>query len=151
MPTLDSNSLGSLAFTDGEVVRFPLGLPGFEGETSFLPVSKPESEPLVFLQSVATPSLFFLTIPLDLVDSRYELKLLEEYRQVLGIDSGGAPLSPGDLWCLGIVCMPEGALPTVNLLGPIVIHRGSKRGVQAIRDDARYSAARPLFPGSECS
>jgi flagellar assembly factor FliW len=40
--------------------------------------------------------------------------------------------------------MPQNAAPTANLLGPVVLSRETMRGVQAIREDTKYSAVHPL-------
>ena len=55
MPVLESPSLGPLEYRDEDVIRFPLGLPGFEQESLFLLVSRPDDAPVVYLQSVLTP------------------------------------------------------------------------------------------------
>jgi len=137
--TLSTRAFGVLEYGEPDVIRFPQGLPGFDDQREFLAVREPGAEPAVFLQSVARPDLFFVTVPVETVAPEYDLKLLDEYRQTL--------LSPeaADLLALAIVCVNEGAPPTANLLGPVVIHRAARLGVQAIRDDDRYSAEHPLF------
>lgn len=147
MPVLESPSLGPLEYRDEDVIRFPLGLPGFEQESLFLLVSRPEDAPVVCLQSVQTPGLFFLAISVELLDGTYELQLLDEYRLALGLmNSNAQPGSSLDLSCLALLCIPEGGgVPTANLAGPIVIHRENRLGVQAIREDARYATQHGLF------
>jgi flagellar assembly factor FliW len=137
--TLPTRAFGVLDFGESDIIRFPQGLPGFEDQREFLAVQQPGAEPAVFLQSVTRPDLFFVTLPVETVAPEYDLKLLDEYRQVL--------LSPeaADLLALAIVCLNDGAPPTANLLGPLLIHRTARLGVQAIRDDDRYSAEHPLF------
>lgn len=145
MPVLESTSLGTIEYGENDLVHFPLGLPGFEEEHSFLTVSRPGEAPLVYLHSARTSDLFFLAIPVELVDPSYEIKLLEEYRSVLGLNDLPGPGRATDLLCLAVLCIPDEGPATANLLGPIVIHQTSHIGVQAIRDDARYSARQELF------
>lgn len=146
MPELVSKSFGRLSYRDDELVHFPAGLPGFENERAFLPVERSDTKPIIFLQSQATPELFFVTVPVESIEPDYELRLLDEYRQLLEV--GGADHTPGatlDLLCLAIVHIPEDRSPTANLSGPVVINRTRRIGVQAVRDDFRYSAQHPLF------
>jgi flagellar assembly factor FliW len=124
-----------------DVVRFPAGLPGFETETGFRLVVQQDAAPAILLESLATPHLFFVTIPVQAVEPGYELKLLEEYRKLLNMDSGDA----SGLLALAIVCFSPGGQPTVNLAAPVVVSLTDALGVQAIRDDARYSARHPLM------
>ena len=145
MPVLESASLGTVEYGETDLIHFPLGLPGFEDERTFLPVSRPGEAPLLYLHSAITSDLFFLAIPVELVDPNYEVKLLEEYRAVLGLNDVAGPGRASDLLCLAVLCVPDEGPATANLLGPIVIHQTSHIGVQAIRDDARYSARHELF------
>ncbi len=145
MPVLESTSLGTIEYGETDLIHFPLGLPGFEEESWFLPVSRPAEAPLVYLHSTRTPDLFFLAIPVELVDPHYEIKLLEEYRAVLGLNGLAGPGRASELLCLAVLCVPDEGPATANLLGPVVIHQTSRIGVQAIRDDARYSARHELF------
>jgi len=137
--TLDTASFGTISYRDEEAIHFPLGLPGFEEERRFITIDLSSLQPLIVLQSLNRPDLFFLTLPVEDIDARYDLKLLEEYRQVIGA-RGILPR----LVVLAIVSVPETGPPTANLLGPVVIHSAHRLGVQAIRDDSRYSVAHPL-------
>jgi flagellar assembly factor FliW len=148
VPVLETKSLGTLIYQQADVIRFPLGLAGFEDRRNFLAVERPESHPLVFLQSIDQPDLFFVTVPVRRVDPAYELLVLDEYRTILGITD----VSSTELLSLAIVCLPQSGPATANLLGPLVIHCPTGQAVQAIRDDQRYSATHPLLlEGNECS
>jgi flagellar assembly factor FliW len=43
-----------------------------------------------------------------------------------------------------IISTPQPDRLTINMLAPVVISRNSRRGVQAVRSDTRYSHAFPL-------
>lgn len=141
---IETNSFGPIECAEEDIIHFPQGLPGFEYETAFVAIERPHSQPVVFLQSVQTPSLFFVTLPVETIDGGYHLKLSDEYRRILGVTEGATR----DLLTLAIVCMPDAGIPTANLLGPIVVHRTGRVAVQAVRDDTVYSASQPLFPGA---
>ena len=155
MPRFDSPHFGAIEYTEQQVVEFPQGLPAFEAEVQFLPYERPETLPVIYLQSLVTPSLCFITLPVDTVSRDYRLTLSAEDRETLGLDETAQPLAPVDLYCLGIVTIPAGPdkpHPTVNLLAPVVIHRQTRRGVQAIQMEGSYSHQHPLPAGEEkCS
>jgi flagellar assembly factor FliW len=142
MPFCDSARFGRIEYSDSETLVFPFGLPGFEHETRFLPLQPAGMAPLVFLQSLENPSLCFVTAPVEMIDPDYRVLVSAEDQRRLGYaDTSG---SPSDLMCLAILCDREGVPPTANLLGPIVVRRDTRMGLQAIRDDRRYSAWHPL-------
>ncbi len=138
----NSRKLGQIEYDSADVVTFPKGLAGFEMETSFVPVEKNGYEPVVFLQSLRSPELCFITVPMNVVDKSYELRVLNE--DLLVISGAGLSTATEDLACLAIVCLPEQGEATANLLGPVVMNRKNRIAVQAIRDDCKYSASHPL-------
>ena len=140
---IETNSFGPIDCADEDIIHFPQGLPGFEHEKAFVAIERPHAKPVIFLQSAQSPGLFFVTLPVETIDDGYQLKLSDEYRRILGVTE-----MTRDLLTLAIVCMPDAGAPTANLLGPIVVHRQGRVAVQAVRDDARYSAAQLLFPGA---
>ena len=143
MQLCKSSNFGEVEYDDGAVIAFPRGLPGFESEKQFVPVEREATKPLLFLQSVTTPELCFITIPVQSVDPEYRLRISEEDLTLLGAASG----TTESLRCLAVVCTAEDRV-TANMLGPVVINLETRQGVQAIRDDARYSVWHPLFPAT---
>ena len=148
MPKWITRKLGTIEYDTADVVTFPKGLPGFEKETSFVPVEKPGLEPVVFLQSLMSPELCFVALPVEIVDRNYQLRVMNEDLQVISIPEEHRPPATEDLACLAIVCLHEEGSATANLLGPLVLNRKSRIGVQAIRDDSKYSATHPLEPAA---
>jgi flagellar assembly factor FliW len=144
MRAIETPRFGLVRYDEQEVIEFPAGLPGFEGEHQFLLIEAKASEPLCFLQSVTTPSLSFVCAPVQLVDPRYEHKLSRSDRDLLAMPNEG--VSPGThLEWFAILCFADPEAPTANLLGPVVLRRDLGLGVQSIREDARYPARQPLF------
>lgn len=144
MQSIPTKHFGDVEFSDEDVFEFPQGLPGFEAEKRFLCIERPALRPVVFLQSLSNPDLCFVTLPARSVDPGYELMVGPEERKLLGATSGEAALWEQSIACLAIVCLPEVGTPTANLLGPVVLSRETRIGVQAVRDDSRYSALTPL-------
>ena len=139
-----SKNFGIVEYEAGSVITFPRGLPGFESETLFVPVERESSKPVLFLQSLVTPQLCFITLPVESIEPAYELRVSEEDLQLIGATSGMS----ASLRCLAVVCAGHHR-PTANLLGPVVINKDTQQAVQAVRDDARYAVQHPLFPESE--
>jgi flagellar assembly factor FliW len=130
---LSSRHFGPVEHQRDAVFEFPTGLPGFEQERRFVPIEHASSKPIVFLQSPTTPELCFVTLPVRVVQPDYGLA--EERQPEIG----------AEVLCLAIVSVAEGKLPTVNLLAPIVVNLGKRRGVQAIQEDSACSHQHPLL------
>ncbi|MBI2688809.1 MAG: flagellar assembly protein FliW [Acidobacteria bacterium] len=148
MPSISTKQFGIVQFAEEDVFEFPNGLPGFEGERRFLCIERPALRPVVFLQSIEHAELCFITLPARSVDPRYELEVAPEERTILGLATGETSFWDQSLACLAIVCLPSEGTPTANLLGPVVLSRETRKGVQAVRDDCRYSALTPLQPSA---
>jgi flagellar assembly factor FliW len=119
-------------------LHFPLGLPGFAALKRFTLIERPEATPLLFLQSLDCPGLSFVTAPVQQIDPAYQLELTTDDLQQLGLALDRQP-KLNDVTCLAILSAPDDGQPTANLLAPVVIDPVSKRGVQSVRTDSRYS------------
>ncbi len=143
MPCLATSNFGQIEYQEDSVIHFPEGIPAFESERKFLLVHRPESAPVVFLQSLARPDLVFITLPVTAVEPEYRLCLGRHDCGVLGLEESGQPLPDATL-CLAVVTIPEAETPTVNLLAPVVIHVSKNLGLQVIQADSGYSHQHPL-------
>ncbi len=139
MLDLSTRRFGEIRIEDHDVIQFPGGLPGFESHTRFALIAPPAASPLLFLQSIDSPELCFLTTPVDAVDPEYHLDLTPADRQGFVLTN--------DLIALAILTTPEQGPATANLLAPIVIDTRRRMGIQAVRMDARYSHQQAL-PGA---
>jgi flagellar assembly factor FliW len=144
VPELHTAGFGVVAYEEASVLRFPAGLPAFEEEREFLLIEKPETAPILFLQSLRTPDLAFLTIPVGMVDPAYRPALEAEDAALVELPSSRDVEAGENVGCLGIITIPEGGAPTVNLMAPIIINRSRRLGVQAIQCGAGYSHEHPL-------
>ena len=151
LPQADTQQFGPVEYALEDVIAFPLGLPGFEEERSFLLITPSGAKPLVFLQSLGRSELCFVTLPLEVVDPSYQLSVSVEDCEVLAL-AGQTPSAVGldsvqwderQTRCLAIISLTE-SRPTANLLAPLVINLVDRRGVQAIRLDSRYSHQHPV-------
>lgn len=147
MPQADTQQFGPIEYVEDDVIEFPVGLPAFEQETSFLLITPLKTKPLVFLQSLGRSELCFVTLPLEVVDPNYQLSVSVEDSKILSPagqtltavgQADGVPVE-----CLAIISL-TGSRPTANLLAPLVINRATRRAVQAIRLDNTYSHQHPV-------
>jgi flagellar assembly factor FliW len=129
---------GPIEVDEGAVLHFPLGLPGFESARRFALVERPATAPLMFLQSLDLPELCFVATPVEAIEPAYQLELSSDDLHHLGLVENRQP-PRGEVICLAILSAPESGRPSANLLAPVVIDRVSRRAVQAVRSDSRYS------------
>jgi flagellar assembly factor FliW len=139
MSKLHTKYFGEIERGDESAFHFALGLPAFEGEKSFVPIELPGGEPLVFLQSTATPELCFLAFPIQVVDPEYCLALAAEDLAVLGLDGERQPRIGKDVLALAFLSVRDGFPVTANLMAPLVVNLRTFQAVQAVRHDSRYS------------
>lgn len=156
MPLVDTRRFGPLEYDESWVVTFPSGLPGFERQTRFLLLERPEWAPIVFLQSLLEQSedgvgLCFLAAPAGTLDPSYSLSMTREDLQRLSLDEEPQPI-PGDrVLCLALLCAPENGPLTGNLLAPVVVNLRTRIAVQAVRADGRYSHQHTIPAEPACS
>lgn len=139
MAEILTHFFGRLDVDENHVLDFPSGLPGFDHQTRFLLVERPAAAPVVFLQSLDTPSLCFLAAPMDSIDAQYELAITPDDLRLLGFDQRRVPRPGAEVLCLAILAAPENGPMTANLLAPVVVDLRTRRAVQAVRVDSRYS------------
>jgi flagellar assembly factor FliW len=144
VPEFASSQFGVLRFRPEHVIEFPCGLPAFEDEREFLAIEEPSQAPLVFLQSLRSAELAFLTLPVDCVEPNYRLEISEEDLEALGWPAGHTPRPGEEMHCLVMVTVGADRKATANLMAPVVVNRGTGRAVQAIQTGGVYSHVHPL-------
>jgi flagellar assembly factor FliW len=108
-------------------------------------VRLPQSDPLIYLQSLEDPGLCFITMPILAVDPQYRLKANAEDLNLLGLSGLRKPRIGEDVLCLTVLSMKEDG-PTANLLAPVVVNVRSLKAVQAISPESGYSHQHALLP-----
>jgi flagellar assembly factor FliW len=144
MAQVETKYFGSMPCSEESVFVFPLGLPGFEDEKHFVPIELPQHAPLIFLQSLSHPALCFLAFPILVVDRDYHLAVTREDLAALELDPDRQPALSTDVAVLGILSLHDGFSATANLMAPIVVNLKTRRALQAIRQDSRYSHQHPI-------
>ena len=147
MPQADTQQFGPIEYRLEDVIEFPLGLPAFEEETSFLLIAPAKTKPLVFLQSLGRAALCFVTLPLEVVDPNYQLMVSAEDLTILSLARQPLPAvgQAGDVQIQGLAIISlTDFRPTANLLAPLGIIPGARKGIQSIRLDNTYSHQHPV-------
>lgn len=131
---LDTKYFGQITYEAEDVLDFPNGLFGFEGEKRFLllPFSGSHGN-MLCLQSVEAPSpAFILMNPFSLLPS-YAPVLSQEELKLMGVTQSHE-------LCYYVMCVarePVGE-STVNLRCPVVVNPDLHRACQVILDTDEY-------------
>lgn len=145
MPICQTRYHGDLAYAEDAAVCFPHGLYAFEDEQLFLLIQSPASGAIVFLQSVSTPSLCFLSLPVRVVDPEYRLEVQPTCLEELELPPGTPPRISADLLCLVLLTVRAGQTTTANLLAPVLVQMHRRRGMQVISTVPGYSHEQPFL------
>lgn len=126
------------------MVRIPTGLLGFEQIKDYVLTSNPGEEPFAWLHVEDNSALAFVVIDPFVVLPGYHPDIPKVDVEFLELTDAK------DALLLGIVTINDGAQPTVNLKGPIVINRYTHTGKQVIiANAADYSVKHPLPVAAE--
>ncbi|NLW22607.1 MAG: flagellar assembly protein FliW [Tissierellia bacterium] len=138
---LNTTNFGEIEIDEENIIDFPEGIPGFEGEKQFIIINNEDEEnPFQWLQSVNNPDLAFVIINPFFVFPDYDIEIPETALNKLNIKD------EKDVAVYSIVVVPEDLEKmTTNLLGPIVINVNKKLGKQVILDDSRYTTKHYIF------
>lgn len=132
---------GELEVTKEEIITFDSGMYGFEGHKAFVLMRfDPEDETMLNLQSVDAEEVSFVLMNPFLLQNDYEATLQTADIRALEIDAD----TEGVLYY--VVCVVKDTIKdsTVNLKCPIVINPQSRKGIQVILEDSRYTFAHAL-------
>lgn len=118
-----------------DAVRFPNGLPGFEGCRSFVLMQNEVLGPLQLLKAVEGPSASFLVIDPRRVLPEYRCELSQADRHRLGVSKTDA--TDTLLWLVLVTIELDGTI-TANLRAPIVINPDRMTAQQVVPHDCVY-------------
>lgn len=129
--TIHSPWLGDIETDPDSELLFPCGLPGFEDHHRMLPLEVPSQRPLVYLQSLESPEICFVALPVFVIDPAFRLHLSEEDRVNLQFPLDFDPEIGVDVLCL-VLLRKSGHLVEANLNACVVINLRNRRGVQCV-------------------
>jgi len=151
MPQIQTKYFGPADCPPDSVFEFPHGLPGFENERRFAFVERPDTHPLLFMQSLSSAGVCFVLLPVLVAEPHYRLKVVADELATLGLPLDRQPEIGKEVLCAVVVSAGEksGRSPTVNLLAPIVVNRRKRTGMQVIPTESAYSHQHPLMQEGE--
>lgn len=142
---LETSRFGILTYDESELWRFPEGMIGLPDCCAFMrfPFDDPDV-PFEWLQCVDEPAVAFLVTD--------PARFFPDYAVELGPDDLAAielaGVAAGELRCVVTVPEPLAAM-TANLLGPLVLNRQRRLGMQLVLSDSRYATKHALFPPAD--
>lgn len=128
--------------SDPLIVRFPLGIPGFETYHDFKLIPE-EDVMLAQLISVEEDKIGFILMRPEVYFPEYmkDLDVDEESIKVLNVQAD----LPVDVWVILTLHGQDMSKTTANLRAPILLNTSEQIGIQVILNDDRYLARQPLF------
>ncbi|SPE31131.1 Flagellar assembly factor FliW [Candidatus Sulfopaludibacter sp. SbA3] len=139
MPTCSTKYQGEIEYSEDAVLNFAWGPFGFEAETRFVLIEVPPARPIVFLQSLATPGLCFVALPVFVVDPAYRLSLAPEDLSALELPANRQPRIGEEVLCLVLITVQKNRPTTANLMAPVVVNLGSRNALQTLAFEVNYS------------
>jgi flagellar assembly factor FliW len=146
MPETRTKHFETVQYDEAAVLSFPTGIPAFENHRRFVLLERSATAPVVFLQSLDDDQVCLLAVPVQAIDPHYELEVAPDDLDTLQADSLEQLAEAQELACLAVIAVPDSGAVTANLAAPVVMNLQTRRGVQAVRGDTRYSFAYPIAP-----
>jgi flagellar assembly factor FliW len=137
---LENTRFGTLEVPDDTLITFPQGIIGFDNLRRFIILDHDTGSFIRWLQAVEQPELAFVIIdPLPLVKDYPVERILAECDDLgLGPDE--------EVAIVAVMAIPPAPRPpTVNLLAPVVMGVGSRRGKQVVLHDSPYHTQHPIL------
>jgi flagellar assembly factor FliW len=136
---IESTRFGTVEVRDEAILTFADGLPGLPGEKWAL-LAQSEDSPFYWLHSVERADLAIPVTNPWLFFGDYEVRVPDEDARRLELENADDAL---------ILCVVKASEQladfTINLTGPIIVHKGNLAGRQIINDAGGYSVRQPLF------
>jgi flagellar assembly factor FliW len=129
---VQTKAYGAIDIDERQLVRFPAGLLGFEKFTDYVLLDA-RQKPFFYLQSVALPELAFVLIDPFLFRPDYSLDVDDEVLGEIDVKN------PNEVLVFAVVTVPpDGSAVTANLMGPLIINKTNRKGMQTVLPDSRW-------------
>ena len=142
MISFESRRVGKIEVTEAEVVTFE-PLPGFPGLSCFVIMEHAEGGEMAWLVSIEDPDLAFVVATPWSFFPNYDPPVQREHVAALGIEKSE------EVEILSIVTL-SGKSIFLNLAAPLVINVTTRKGIQVVGEDPRYST-RMAIPALEAA
>lgn len=142
MPYLDTTKFGNIQYSESDVLTFVRAILGFEDLRKYIIVSRPESEPFKWLQSLEDPNVAFVIVEPRLILDNYVVELSQhDIKQLHGTQQ------LNDYKIFVIMTVPKGHPEkiSVNLQGPLIINLKNLKAIQMVLNNPEYDIRFSLF------
>jgi flagellar assembly factor FliW len=139
----EQDELAHILGKNSDPINFPSGLIGLEEWKQFVFVSHPAGGDLRLLQSMDDTRVSFILAPPWHIMPDYKVTVSEADARLLKYAAGSTVVSSAkdELTAYCVISIQEEPFSvTVNLLGPLVINRESRVGLQVILTDSNFGA-----------
>ena len=138
---INSTRFGTIEIPDDHVLTLQKGLLGFEDRTQWVMLDHDiEDSPFKWLQSQEDPDLAFIIIEPSNVVSDYQVEIPKDIMESLELTS----LDEAVVFVL-VTIPADPTKVTANLLGPVVVNVGKRKGLQLVLNNENYSVCHPLL------
>jgi flagellar assembly factor FliW len=136
--TIDLPRFGTIGYREEDIIVFPWGIPGFDHLKSFLALSLPSQDHLIWLQSVEDVAVALPSADPWLYFPNYDPTLPAFARLSLDLEN------PEDFTILGIVVAPGDGSMFMNLMAPVIVNLRTRMARQVALESSGYSVATPI-------
>ncbi len=146
MPDIETSRFGSVKYKSSDVIKFVKPIIGFGELSEFIIISKPESEPFKWLQSLNDSTVCFVIIDPRLVADQYTVDVSGHDIKIL---EGSE--NQEDYQIYVIVTVPKGhpEQMSVNLQGPIVLNIKRLTALQMVLNNPEYDIRFSIFKNKQ--
>jgi len=143
---IETSRFGPVTFSSSDVIKFVKPILGFNELSEFIIISRPESEPFKWLQSVDDPAVCFVIVDPMLVVNQYTIDVSAHDIKIL---KGSEKQEDYQIYV--IVTVPKGRPEqiSVNLQGPIVLNVKSLTALQMVLNNPEYNIRYNIFENKQ--
>jgi len=139
---IKTKQFGIVRCEEKKIISMPGGMPGFSGTRRFIVLTREESRPFFWYQSVDDPDLAFVIINPYLFKPDYSVDLQPCIREMLWENDKIEKLK---VYVIVNAASDNPEEITANLMGPLVINMQKGEAVQMVVPNCSYSHKYPIF------
>jgi len=146
LPSFKTSRFGEIEYDNKEVIRFVKPILGFNELSRFLLISRAESEPFKWLQSLEHPDVCFVIVDPRLIVDKYEIEVSSHDVKLL---EGSEDQEDYHLFVIATIPQGRPQEMSVNLQGPIVVYIKGLTALQMVLNNPEYEIRYSLFQESK--
>jgi len=136
---VEDTRFGTLDVPDDQLIEFPNGIIGFPASKRYVVLDHGEGDILRWLQSCDEPAIAFMILDPQPMVPDYPVDLAIKDAKDIGI------AKDDEIALAAVVTIPPPpAVPTVNLMAPLVIGVEARKGKQVVFHDSPFHTRHPL-------